>query len=183
MLVRPSVLKFKQLIFSGLALFFLLFSSNVLQAQDFVAGKAIFRVSCKSCHNASMKDDMTGPALGDVENRWESTEDLYAWIRNSVAFAETGNPRAQEMINWATSAMTAFPQLTDDEMANTLFYIQEVYEGRDPTKIAIVGPAAPTVDAPTSNWIYAGIVGLLAIIAFILARVASNYNRILEYKE
>jgi len=130
-----------------------------------------------------MKDDMTGPALGAIEERWESTEDLYAWIRNSVAFAETGNARAQEMINWAPSAMNAFPNLTDDDLANLIGYINGVYEGTYPPKVAGAPLTGPVVKEDTSNWVYAGIVGLLAIVAFILARVASNYNRLLEYKE
>lgn len=183
MLVRPSVLKCKQLILSGLALFSLLFSSNVLQAQDLDAGKALFRVNCKQCHNPSMKDDMTGPALAGVQERWESTEDLYAWIRNGVALAEAGNARAQEMINWAPSAMNAFPTLTDDDLANLLGYIDGVTAGVYPPKIINPDGGGDVVAKPTSNWVYAGLVGLLAIIAFILARVASNYNRLLEYKE
>ncbi len=183
MLVRQSVLKCKQLIFSGFALFTLLFSSNVLQAQDLDAGKALFRANCKQCHNPSMKDDMTGPALAGVEERWGDTDDLYAWIRNSVAFAETGNAYAQTMIDWAPSAMNAFPTLTDDDLSNLLGYIDGVSLGVYPPKIVDAGGAVAVVDKPTSNWVYAGLVGLLGLIAFILARVASNYNRLLEYKE
>jgi len=183
MLERHLVLNCKQLIFNGLAIVFLLFSSSTLLAQDLDAGKALFRVNCKQCHNPSMKDDMTGPALGDVQNRWESESDLYAWIRNSTALAATGNARAVDMINWAPSAMNAFPQLTDDEIANTLAYIQGVYEGSYVPAGATPVAAGPVVKEKTSNWVYAGIVGLLAIIGMILARVANNYNRLLEYKD
>ena len=51
------------------------------------AGKALFKTNCASCHNRNMKDDLTGPALGGVEERWADydREDLYKWINNSQA--------------------------------------------------------------------------------------------------
>ena len=47
-----------------------------------------------------MKDDLTGPALGAVEERWADypEEDLYNWIRNSGAMIADGHPRAVELM-------------------------------------------------------------------------------------
>ena len=44
-------------------------------------GKALFKANCASCHNKNMIDDMTGPALGGINERWDGREELlYKWI-------------------------------------------------------------------------------------------------------
>ncbi len=69
------------------------------QEANIEEGKTLFRNYCASCHNKNMKDDLTGPALGGVEERWADypPEDLYRWIRNSQAMINEGHPRAVEM--------------------------------------------------------------------------------------
>ena len=49
-------------------------------------GITLFNENCAPSHNKNMTDDMIGPALGDVTNRWAAfpKEDLYAWIRSST---------------------------------------------------------------------------------------------------
>lgn len=178
----------KMLILSVLALLFFLSTpySAVGQYSDDVlkAGKALFKTNCKQCHNENMKSRLTGPALGGVQERWESEADLYAWIRNSQALAASGNAKALEMIDWDPSAMTAFPNLTDVEISSILSYIDQVYaNGPWPPPVNDAGAAVVATDSAPSNWLYAGLIVLLGIIALILARVASNYSRLLEYKE
>ena len=46
------------------------FSGN---AQDAKAGKTLFRIKCGSCHDVSLKQKMTGPALEGVIDRWKAT--------------------------------------------------------------------------------------------------------------
>ena len=34
------------------------------------AGKSLFKANCAQCHAKNMKSNLTGPALGGVEERW-----------------------------------------------------------------------------------------------------------------
>ena len=98
---------------------------NLANAADAKSGKTLFLNKCASCHNNSMVADMTGPALYGAEDRWKKYPgDIYKWIRNSVALAATGHPKATVMVKWADSEMTAFENLTDTEIEDILAYIQ-----------------------------------------------------------
>ena len=90
-------------------------------------GRAVWNTNaCGACHAANMKDNMTGPALSGVAARWAAhpREDLYAWIRNSQALVAAGHPRAVKV--WTENkknVMTNYPDLTDEEIAGLLAYI------------------------------------------------------------
>lgn len=126
-----------------------------------------------------MVQDMTGPALGGTQERWAEypEEDLYNWIKNSTALIEAGHPRAVEVYNqYNKLVMMAFPNLTDEEIGSILMYVDEVYTGGGTTA------AAPTAGAGTEgggedqgwlggNLVYLLIIGFLAVLAFVLARV------------
>ena len=93
------------------------------------AGKTIFRNQCASCHNKNMVQALTGPALGGVQERWAEypESDLYAWIRNSIALVEAGHPQAVKVYKeYNNVPMQAFPNLTDDDIASLLLYIDGV---------------------------------------------------------
>lgn len=94
--------------------------------ETFKKGKTTFKNYCASCHNKNMKDDMTGPALLGVEERWADypREDLHEWIRNSQKLVEEKHPRAVELYKeWNFSVMTSFPNMTEEEIEGVLFYI------------------------------------------------------------
>lgn len=94
------------------------------------AGKTLFTQNCAACHNRNMKDDLTGPALAGVEERWAAypKEDLYHWIRNSQAMIEAEHPRALEIWQqWQPTIMTSFPKLEDEEIEQILAYVNVVY--------------------------------------------------------
>lgn len=155
---------------------------------DAKAGKTLFRNYCASCHDKNMKKNMTGPALGGAQERWADypQEDLYAWIRNSPALIASGHPRANELyIQYDKAAMTAFPNLTDDEVGSILAHINDKYTGTG-TEAEGPGEGGPKVeekeDKGTSPWLYAGLMALLGGLALILARVISNLNVIAEKK-
>lgn len=91
-------------------------------------GKELFRLNCAACHNRNMKDNLTGPALAGVQDRWADypPEDLYKWIRNSQAMIVEGHPRAQEMWDtWKPVVMTPFLTLTDQDIDAILLYINK----------------------------------------------------------
>lgn len=88
-------------------------------------GKILFKVNCASCHAKDMKTKMTGPALGGVVERWEEypKEDLFKWIRNSGKLIDEGHPRAVALKAEWKSEMTAFTNLSDEDIAAILAYI------------------------------------------------------------
>lgn len=146
--------------------------------EDIDAGKALFRNNCATCHNRNMKDDLTGPALGGVQGRWNNDADLYAWIRNSSALVASGNEYAVGIYNkWNKVAMTAFPNLTDADIANLLAYVNCTFEESCPGEVVTsIGPVSPTEKG--SSWpLYLTLFLVLAFLAIVLSRVITNLNR------
>ncbi|HRD06223.1 MAG TPA: cytochrome c, partial [Saprospiraceae bacterium] len=144
------------------------------------AGKTLFTANCAACHAKNMKSALTGPALGGAEAKWDSKENLYSWIRNSQAMIKKGHPRAVELWNqYKPTVMTAFPNLTDDEIASILVYIQGVYDGSYPPKKG--GPVAQEVvgdDKKDNTWFYTGIAVFLALLSYLLSLIIGNLNKL-----
>ena len=96
-------------------------------------GKDLFKNNCASCHNRDMQSNLTGPALGGVQERWGAypRTDLYQWIRNSQALIDAGHPRAQELWNkWKPVIMTPSSSLKDEDIDAILTYVEEQYAAR-----------------------------------------------------
>ncbi|MEZ5038547.1 MAG: c-type cytochrome [Saprospiraceae bacterium] len=183
-MVHKSLINRALLLLSFLALHFSVFAQDEAAVN---AGKALFKNYCASCHNKSMKDDLTGPALGGVEDRWADYDqaDLYSWIRNSQALIQAGHPRATEVYNqWNKVTMTAFPNLTDDDIANILVYINCTYAGNCPgavvTDTSVAGGNGTGADGGSNTGLFIILAVILAILAIVLARIASNLNYMLK---
>lgn len=169
----------KQLIISSLLSLVFVLTTFVVSAEVSVdAGKQLFKANCAQCHNRNMKDNLTGPALGGVQERWAGREELlYAWIRNSQSVIASGDPYAVDLYNtWNKVLMNPFPNLTDDEIGSILAYVDAVYTGTE-GGAAAVGPVA-VVEQPKTNYtlIYGVLALLLALIALILARIVGNLD-------
>ncbi len=96
-------------------------------------GKDLFKNNCASCHNRDMQTNLTGPALGGLQERWAAypRTDLYQWIRNSQALIDAGHPRAQELWNkWKPVIMTPASSLKDEDIEAILTYVEEQYAAR-----------------------------------------------------
>lgn len=131
---------------------------------------------------------MTGPALGGVEDRWESQEDLYAWIRNSQGMIASGNARSVELWNeWKPNVMTSFENLSDEDIANILAYIDAVHTGVLGPKPPDNGPASecavPTEAESENRTLYIFLFAILGLLALILARIITQLNYIDQVKE
>lgn len=137
-------------------------------AQD---GKALFQANCASCHNPLK--DATGPALKGVSAQVPSKEWLHDWVHNSAKLIASGDKYANEIYTkWNKTAMTAFPNLSTDEIDAIITYV-DAYE--DPNaKVAGTAAAAPVESDNT--WLYVTITLILAVLAIVLWRV----NRTLE---
>lgn len=151
-------------------------------------GKALFKANCGSCHNKNMIDDMTGPALGGINERWEGREELlYQWIRNSQAVIASGDSYAVSLYNqYNKSVMTAFPNLTDDEVNALLVYIQGVYDGSYGPKTGGGGPTNLTnlpEEKSDNTFLFITLFVILGILAFVLSRIITNLNRMVDIKD
>ncbi|SEB99111.1 Class III cytochrome C family protein [Tenacibaculum sp. MAR_2009_124] len=83
-------------------------------------GKKLFKSLCASCHKLNKK--LVGPALGGVEERREN-DWLKAWIRDNAALRKSGDKDAIAIYEeYNGSNMTAFPQLTDKNIDDILYY-------------------------------------------------------------
>jgi mono/diheme cytochrome c family protein len=92
------------------------------------AGKQVFINNCIQCHN--LKTDKIGPKLeGSFANWGNDTLRFRAFIRNSKAAIESGDPRAVEVAKqWNNTLMTEMPHLTDNDINDILDYINKGIE-------------------------------------------------------
>ncbi len=117
-------------------LYFLLFSllifgAKSLQAQeDMEAGKAAFKEKCASCHLVT-KDKAVGPGLEGINERREKAW-LHAWIKDSPAMIASGDSLANAIFKeYGETAMTAFPNMSAEEIDNILFYIANAKKAKE----------------------------------------------------
>lgn len=152
------------------------------------AGKELFIGNCASCHNKNMKDKLTGPALGGVEERWAAfpRKDLYFWIRNSQAMIGTGHPRAVELwAAWKPAQMNNFPGLKDNDIESMLLYIDAAWKAAPappPGSTATTATIANDKDAGLP-WMFIGLTLMLGLLAFALMRIVTNLNNIARSQE
>ena len=165
-----------------LGLIILLAFTTSLPAQegDPAKGKALFNANCAACHQLDKK--MTGPALRKVELRLSDEQGLdrdwiYAWIRNSAGVIKSGDAYANKIYNdYSGAAMTAMPQLSDDDLNNILAY----------TAAEKAAPVVPSGTESTTVASSAGgisnelILGALAILFVLLAAGLYVVNKTLR---
>ena len=156
-------------------LLFLVFSvSSYSQDIDEVRqkeGKSLFKSQCASCHKLERK--LVGPALGCIESRREN-EWLKAWIKNNAALRASGDADAIAVYEeYNGSAMTAFPQLSDQNIDDILYYttVGELPK-KAPEQVA-GAPVAVTSSSPTLiiYLLAAAILVAFAMIASLLKQV------------
>ena len=166
------------------SLIFLIAFSSSLSAQDSgdpVAGKALFNTNCAACHNLDRK--MVGPALRNVETRLYEEERLdrewlYAWIRNSSAMIKSGDAYAVKIYEeYNKAAMTAFPQLSDDDLNNILAYTAQEKAVPVAATVAVTDASDEGGDFGFSSKL---ILGALAILFGLLAFAFYLVNKTLR---
>jgi mono/diheme cytochrome c family protein len=164
-------------------LIILLAFTTTLSAQDGdpAKGKSLFNANCAACHQLDKK--MTGPALRNVEQRLSDDEGLdrewiYAWIRNSAGLIKSGDAYANKVYNeYGGAAMTAFPQLSDDDLNNILAYTAEEKKAPAVPAAAAAGAQTSETSGGISNEL---ILGALAILFILLAAGLYLVNKTLR---
>jgi|SRR5690625_5231778 len=83
-------------------------------------GKALFRTNCAACH--TIDQNLVGPALQGVSEKRDSAW-LYAFIKNSQAMIQDGDPLAVELFNKFNKVPMPPQNLTNEEITSILQYI------------------------------------------------------------
>ncbi|WP_104735808.1 c-type cytochrome [Hanstruepera ponticola] len=172
-----------------LSLIILLAFSTSLSAQegDPAKGKSLFNANCAACHKLDKK--MTGPALRKVEQRLSEEQGLdrewlAAWIRNSSAVIKSGDVYANKIYDeYGGAAMTAMPQLTDEDISHILAYTAE--DIPEPVEKKIIGgqEGGGSQEGGISNQLILGALAVLfALLAMALILVRQTLNRFAEAK-
>jgi cytochrome c2/uncharacterized integral membrane protein len=159
----------------ALAFIFTILSATSASAQD---GKALFQANCASCHNPIK--DATGPALQGVLKRVPSKEWLYNWVHNSAKVVASGDKYGNEVYaKWNKTAMTAFPNMTTQEIDAIIKYVDEYKKPGGDT------PAGPSAQTPEKDntWLYTIVTLVLALLIFILTRVNKTLNKVANDKQ
>ena len=111
--------------FTFLLLFSLSFSAMAQDAIDATRqkeGRKLYNNLCASCHKLDRK--LIGPALAGVTERREN-DWLKAWIKNNAALRASGDRDAIAIFNeYNGSVMSAFPQLSDAQIDDILYYTE-----------------------------------------------------------
>lgn len=148
---------------------FLLTFSTTLFAQDGdpAKGKTLFNTNCAACHSLDKK--LTGPALRGVEARLDEQgldrTWISAWIRNSAAVLKSGDAYANKIYaEYNGAAMTAMPQLSDQDISDILAYTATEPVVKDPKNPD--NPDVPVTEPGISNNL---ILGALALLFMLLA--------------
>lgn len=100
-------------------------------------GQTLFNTQCASCHNPDMVSSATGPPLANIALR-RSKEWIYRFTRNSAAvidshvLTEDGKSEYIDYYaqciykSWGKTAMTAFPNLSDQELDSLYSFIEAI---------------------------------------------------------
>lgn len=161
-----------------LVIAFFLCNFSAVAAPD---GKALFQSNCASCHNPLK--DATGPALKNIDKTFPTKDWVYGWVHNSSAVIASGDKYANDIYNkFGKTQMTAFPQLSKDDIDAILKYVDN-YEA---PAAATAGPGGTETGGqePESNgWLYTVITLSLLLLAIILWRANVSLRRAANEKE
>ena len=130
-------------------------------SQDAAKGKEIFNANCAACHKLDAKS--TGPALRGVAAKYDK-EWLYKWIKNSGELIKSGDAQAVKVFEENNKvAMTAFPQLSNEDIDNILAYTSE----EAPVAAApVAGAPVAGTDSADQNGVSNNVI--LGVLAFVM---------------
>lgn len=161
-----------------LLLFFAFSASSYSQDMDEARqkeGRKLFNSLCASCHKLDKK--LVGPALGGVEERRENSW-LKSWIKNNAEFQKV-NAEAAQAATYASSAMNAFPQLTDKNIDDILYYttVGEIKKAPVAGETTVGGNVVSDGGAP--SWVIYFLAAAM-VVAFLM--IASLLKQVSELK-
>jgi len=157
-------------IFFSLA--FMLSTTLSAFSQDLAKGKELFNTNCAACHKLDGK--ATGPALRGVEAKYDK-EWLYKWIKNSGELIKSGDAQAVKVFEENNKVpMTAFPQLSNEDIDNILAYTSEPAPAAPAVVPGVAVTGETTADSGVSNNVVLGVLTL--VMAMLIVMLFLVYN-------
>jgi mono/diheme cytochrome c family protein len=141
-------------------------------AEAIAEGESIFNNNCTVCH--AINQQVVGPALSGVEERWDDLGTLVAFIKNSQKVIQGGDEYAVNLYNeYNKTLMPAFADYSDDQILNVLAYIKAEAAAPAQAEAPAAGEGGETAVAQggggiPSGYLTAIIVGLVVILVLIL---------------
>ena len=170
----------------GLVLLLTISTSLTAQEGDPVKGKTLYNTNCAACHQLDRK--MTGPALRNVEARLAEEQGLdrewlNKWIRNSAGLIASGDAYANKIYDeYNKTAMTAFPQLTDQDISDILAYTAQPIPEKKVDEEDEAGTGGAAQDGISNKLILGALAILFALLGMALILVRRTLNRFAEAK-
>ncbi len=151
------------------------FSQEIDEARQ-KEGKKLFKSLCASCHKLDKK--LIGPALAGIEERREN-DWLKAWIKNNAELRASGDADAIAIFEeYNGSNMTAFPQLSDKNIDDILYYTT-VGELKKKEVVADNATGGSVSKASAPEWLIY-ILAAAIVVAFLM--IASLLKQVSELK-
>ncbi|NNC71070.1 MAG: c-type cytochrome [Flavobacteriaceae bacterium] len=164
-------------ILSSLAFLFLFsfqLSAQEIDSVQVRTGKKIFNANCASCHK--LQGNLIGPELGGVEDR-RTNEWLKLWIKDNAALRASGDADAIAIFNeYNGSVMTAFPQLSDEDIDAILAYTTH----GDIDKVAVAGDdVVVEEEEPSTAWMsYIVLAALVLLTLWVYFRSKNEFLKL-----
>ncbi|ATA91579.1 cytochrome C [Capnocytophaga canimorsus] len=157
----------------------LVFSVSVFaQEGDVAKGKTLFNQQCAACHKLDKR--MTGPALAGIADK-RDREWLQKWIRNSAALIKSGDADAIAIFEeYNKVPMTAFPQLSDQDIDDILAYTSAPPPAPEQPKEAIQVVASDTKSDVTFQIMLAGFLVVFVVLIVLLVSLNRTLKMIAE---
>ena len=159
-----------------LAVSLLLTTSASIYAQDLKGdakkGEALFKTNCSACH--ALDKQMVGPALGGVVDRLKTEQNLgvdwfQKWIKDNKALRASGDKYANEVFEkFKKVEMTAFPSLSDQDVADILEYTTNPPKAEPAAEDAANSPEAQKAAQEEKNQSIIILVSLVSIAGLLL---------------
>ena len=131
-------------------------------------GRKLFKSLCASCHKLDRK--LIGPALAGVEGRREN-DWLKAWIKNNAELRASGDRDAIAIFEeYNGSSMNAFPQLSDQQIDDILYYttVGEIAKKPAPGEVVVGGQVLERTGPP--DWLIYFLAGAI-VVAFLMIAI------------
>lgn len=150
-----------------------------VSAQNVSEGETLFKQKCTACH--AIDQQVVGPALKGLETR-RSEAWIIKWVKDSQAMVKAGDKDAVKLFEQYKVPMTAFPDLTDDNIKNIVAYIKDA--ANKPVVapvVATVAPVAQNTDSTSTILLYGlGLVAIiLLVVILVLQKVIAQLNQYL----
>jgi mono/diheme cytochrome c family protein len=96
-------------------------TDQVINPALFAAGATLFTQKCIACHG--INNELVGPALKGMDTKYDEAW-LIKWIKNAPALIASGDARALKAAEYSPAVMTAFPELSDDDIRKIMAHVK-----------------------------------------------------------